>query len=650
MKKIPVSIKKVTKALSAYPKHTLGDVLLEENGVSDLPSTETVLEIVADQQPEVEVVNESYEVTNSEPILTDEEVVAVETFAAESSTPAAPTTNIVMSVLQTLSEQTLQNIKDNLVQNASTICENAEIFFKNRFLKACEIDLSLSSELGIELTVTNTIDPVLLLTGDTEISDNIIGSVYVNSLDFNDVSGAISQEGEAIAVTLDVVSDPSLATGSGILDHTTDVIKALCESLLVAIGSSSLGYEFSVFASGDAIRSQGSETALNYRSSVFSGAIAFNMLSRSEDGRILVKDIVSEFTNLVSSTVACQNELTESLAAIYEATREIDRNSISVDDTTLEMIYGTSDVAIVSKVSGLTVDAESVSDSFTEMVRGELKSLVLEQLDLQALDVEARTVDLVNSVKSVIDSLKPLMSLLPSDLVSARTTLEEAQADATAHVSEIKEIASNSDDLAQEFMLFASDAISYVAGMLNRGSMQNELESIISELFEARVGESIFDTNAHNVGVEVSSEDFILAVEDKVVSALKELTNEIKAEQKALEDAQSKVNASADSFLSFIGNNIFAALPQSAQDALTALKPQLEQVVEGTKRTLSSTAAIVSATSENVQVALEGAKAVRGKTAAKVAQLSGMGVGAKLAVGAVLGAALFFGARKILKK
>jgi len=642
--RIPVVVKKKTRGLSAANLRGLGS--------SDNGAVEAAV-VVTEGTPQVEATNEEYIVTNDAPLLTSEEVAVVETFAASTTSTTAPSSDFIQSVLQTFSEQTLKNVTENIVGNASTISENAALFFKNRYLKACKIELSVNAELGLEVDISDVINTSLLTSGEMEglptdkngLVTSAIGTVSITSSDFLPAVGqTIYNKDGSVSVEYEIADSPSVSTGVALLDPTTALIKSLSESLLVAIGASILGYEFSVFASGDEILSSGSSAALNYNSSVFSGAIAVNMLSRSADGKGVVKDIVATFSAIVKDAVACVDELKTSLEPFYQLSGSVavDRETLSVDDFALEIMFNTSDLQLSTANRGVDVTAKEIAETFCDLIGEEIPHMILSQLNLQALDVESRTVSLMNSVRSVLDNLKPLLSILPQNLLNVPSQIEEANADIASALSDMKEAATDSDLLTQEYVLFTQDPVGYVAEVV-RKSISTELTDVLLDEFEAITGTSLLDANAYDVGEVITSDAFLLAVEEKVIAQLKEFSNEVKAKEGEVKESVGILGRAFAGLKGFLGN--LKDSPQPILTAVASLKPAIEQSINAITTLKEGTAALEQATRENTQIA-QGSAAQNGAGVA----LSSMGTGAKVAIGAVVGALLFFGARSILKK
>ncbi len=644
--RIPVVVKKRTKGLSAANLRGLGST-------SSAVSAEATV-IVTEGAPQVEATHEEYIVTNDEPLLTNEEMAVVETFAAETASTTAPTSDFIQSVLQTFSEQTLKNVTENIVENSSTISENASLFFKNRYLKACKIELSVSAELGLEVNVSDVINTSLLTSGEMEglptdkdgLVTSAIGTVSITSSDFLPAVGqTVYNTDGSVNVEFEIADSPSVSTGIALLDPTTALIKSLSESLLVAVGASILGHEFSIFASGDEILSSGSSAALNYNSSVFSGAIAVNMLSRSADGKGVVKDLVDTFSARVKDAVACVDELKASLEPFYESSEPVAvaRETLSDEDFALEVVFNTSVLQLSTVNKGVDITVEKIAETFGDLIAEEIPQMILKQLNLQALDVEARTVSLLNSVRSVLESLKPLASILPQNLLNVPSLIEEANADIATALSDMKEAATDSDLLTQEYMLFAQDPVGYVADVV-RKAVSTELTDVLLDEFEAITGTSLIDANAYDVGEVVTSDAFLLAVENSVIAQLKELSNEFKKQEVVVKESVGGLSGAFEGLKGFLNNLKESALAQPIRAAVASLKPALEQSISAITTLKESTSALGQATRDNAQIAQNAAR-----RADRVA-LSGMSTGTKVAIGAVVGALLFFGARSILKR
>jgi len=625
--RVPVSIKsKSTKLTALRGVRSLGN----DAAVS---SDTTVLS----SEPQVEVEQEVYEVT-TEPLVTEGQAAVVENFAASSTDVTAPSKSFVDQVLEFLANAASEASKDyeekvftSVLENSEKIVSNAVVFFKQRFLKECSIR-TIGDNKTLDVNLSVDIDTRLAQLATSADASSVIKRQPIGAIHIAEFVGL----SRGVPATVRYITERSIAdavvVNSSTFQGTSDLVEASSNSLLCAIGAHLLGHEVSIFTSGSDIFTAGSRVNLDYRSSVFFGAAAVNSIAKSKDGKFALDAFVKLYSQEVAPVISCKDKVAESLDAL-----DTD-NDVEVKDPILliDLINLESPVAVIERSR---VDA-ALSDELSEKVKVSLRDGLLISLKMYAMGAQAQLVSLGDIASKAVSALRPLASIIP-DLSGLAPKFEKLQAQVAEKAETVAAIALESDSVTEGFMSFLSDPVQFIIATEEKRQSDAIVSEIIANVYKAASGTPLSEETGYGTVLQyVAKPEFKESVRNEVVSVLEDVVAEIDAADQGLQKDTKELDTVSNDIVK-VAENAAKSSTSEQKGAIEGATKAVDAVAE-TAKTIAGNAANLRARSrDNLKNALAAGRSV---------SLSAMGTGTKVAIGAAVGALLFFGARSILKK
>ncbi len=611
--RIPVSIKSKSTKLTAL------------RGMRSLGNSAAV-----SSEPQVEVEQEAYEVA-TEPLVTEEQAAVVEDFAASSTDVTAPSKSFVDQVLEFLAKATSEASKDyeekittSVLDDSKSIVNNAVVFFKQRFVKECNIT-AIGDDKTLDVNLSVDIDTRLAQLATSADASSVIKRQQVGFIHIAKFVGLTADSTTALYNTSESIPDAVNVYPSTFLG-TSDLVEALSNSLLCAIGAHLLGHEVSIFTSGSDVFNAGSKVNLDYRSSVFFGAAAVNTIAKVKDGKKALDGIVKLYSQEVAPVISCKDKVAESLDVLDT------QGDVAVKDPIL--LLDVADLGSLAAVIEMSSVDAALADELSDKVKSSLHDGLLISLKMYAMGAQAQLVSLGDLASKALSALRPLASIIPN-LSGLVPKFEKLQAQVADKAETVAAVAQESDSITEGFMSFISNPVQFIIATEEKRQSDAIVSEIIDNVYKAASGKSLSEEEGYGTVLEyVAKPEFRESVRNEVVSVLENAVAEIDAADQGLQKDTKELDK--------VSSEIVAVAESAANARGAAEAADSVDAVAETAKTIAENAARLRASArDNVNSTLKAGKNV---------SLSAMGTGSKVAIGAAVGALLFFGARSILKK
>jgi hypothetical protein len=430
--------------------------------------------------------------------------------------------------------------------------------------------------------------------------------------------------------------------------------------------------------------------------SIYSGALIVNILQKQSEFKIIL-DIINTFWGMCSDVLIGLSEALTAVTPFYDGT--FVSTGISLDAQSDVQFSEADNDVIILLVKEQESDFEDDEGATLSFVKSEIlgqfnsdKSDLLGRLDMYALEAELHINEMSESLNSFKDSVSNLLSRFNIQSSVSLADLESSGKEVEQTLSNMQSDVRSSDSVTSGFTSLASitglsggifellddvNRVSFTAPLaVEDTSTEGEIskngewlgplpppKDIFSVLVEAGVPESSYLASILDYSYAQSTGKSLAAdAQENPNDVIKALSSML-----SLENLKANVTAFLSSAAAVVGlqskdvqtdtkaldasiNTLFdeakraagASPSEEAKAALAAISALRDQALSINERSRQLASRLEGAAKDNV-IAIS-------KSGIGREQLSAMGTGTKLALGAVIGAALFLGARAILKK